>query len=203
MAFDLFNGFNGDNGSLLPKTQVNVRGYDGIYLVLKSFPVVVSENNFVNFYVLNSLDNNSNGLICPEQFLSKVDNVVESSPNGLSFDIGLRTLNGSFGSFKDGYFVKFKFDDRIYKVKSSFFMLNSANAFIICYKLLSVSGDCELYCPHSFLIRVFEPDCISGNDNGGSGGDSSGGNSGNPPVPQPLDPPHDGGGGSDDGIIVT
>ena len=49
---------------------------------------------------------------------------------------------------------------RVYKVKSSFLIINSATSSIICYKLLGVDGDDVFFCPHSFLVRVFEPDTV-------------------------------------------
>lgn len=167
-------GFEGDNGSLPVNTQVNVRGYDGIFIVHSSYSVLVAENSYVNFYVLNKIDDKGKGIVCPEQFLSKVDEpITDNLSHPSPFNIGKNSLNGSFGSFKDGQFVKFKFDDRIYKVISSFFMLNSVNGFIICYKLSSVSGDCVFYCPQSFLSRTFEPETIV--DNSGGSGDDGGG----------------------------
>lgn len=164
-------GFDADNGSLPHKTQVNVRGYDGIFVVHSSYSMLVAENSYVNFYVLNKIDDKSKGIICPEQFLSKVDEPVEDNSLIPSpFDIGKNSLNGSFGSLKDGQFVKFKFDDRVYKIVASFFMLNSVNGFIICYKLSSLSGDCVFYCPQSFLTRTFEPETIVKDNNSGDNG---------------------------------
>lgn len=162
-SLDFFN-LNGSFGSFKNGVQVNVKGLSDTYVISKSFPLLVTEDSFTNVYFLQNTSDTSKVLICPQSFLTKSEKDVDLgsfSPSDFRF-----SLNGSFGSFKDGWYVKTKFKDKIYKVKSSFLMLNSDNVFIICYCLSHIDNDFLFYCPHTFLVRTFEPESIANNGGG-------------------------------------
>ena len=206
MAFP--DSLNGSYGAFKDGSQLKVRSLDDIFLVYKSFPILISENNFTNVYILNDIKDLSKGLICPELFLipfSESESVNEDNI-ATRFGLNIDSLNGNLNSFKDGYFVKTTFGDKIFKVVSSFLMLNSDNVSIICYKLTDVNNKIVFYCPHSFLTRTFEPETIEISNNGSnsgsldnnSGNNNSGdGGSGNGSIP----PPDDGSGGGGSGDI--
>lgn len=197
-----FLDLNGSFGSFKNGVQVKVRGLSDTYVINKSFPLLVTEDSFTNIYFLQNTSDTSKVLICPQSFLTKADDTLDlGSFSPADFDF---SLNGRFGSFKDGWYVKTKFKDKIYKVKSSFLMLNSDNVFIICYCLSHIDNDFLFYCPHTFLIRMFEPETVSniiGNGGSGNSGNGSGHSGGSVPPPVPIPP--DSGGGSHSGDIVT
>lgn len=160
-----YDGLEGANASLPDFEQVNVRGYDGVYLVYKVYPLLASENGFINLYLLQLAKNRALGLFAPEQFISKAsekvpDNEIPSVSHYSQFLGFNKSLNGSHSSFKDGRFVKIKGNDKIYKVVSSCFMLNSDNIFTVFYQLYGLDDKTILFCPQSFLVEVPAPDNI-------------------------------------------
>lgn len=164
-------GLQGFFGSLENDVQVKVAGFSDNYLVKKSFPLLVGDNSFSMVYLLQNVSKVHLGLYAPEAFLTIADKKVELG-TGAPFDALNLELNGAFGSFIDGSFVRLKDGDKIYKVAKSFLMLNSASNSIICYELTDVNDKLVFYCPHSFLVRSFAPDVVQ---NSGPGGGSGGG----------------------------
>ena len=171
-------GLQGFFGSLQNDVQVKVAGFSDNYLVKKSFPLLVGDNSFSMVYLLQNTSKIHLGLYAPEAFLSIADKKVELG-EGAPFDALNLQLNGSFGSFADGSYVKLKDGDKIYKVARSFLMLNSGSSSIICYELTDVNDKFVFYCPHSFLVRSFPPDVVQNSGPGGGGpGNVSGGGPG-------------------------
>ena len=173
-------GLQGYFGSLENSKQVKVAGFSDNYLVKKSFPLLVGDNSFTMVYLLQNVSKVHLGLFAPEAFLSLADKDVELG-QGAPFDELNLQLNGSFGSFVDGSFVKLKDNDKIYKVAKSFLMLNSASNSIICYELTDVNDKLVFYCPHSFLVRSFAPDVVQNSGPGGGGLGGGGGVPGSSP----------------------
>lgn len=152
-------GLNGRFGAFRDSVPVKVSGFSDNFVVRKSFPLLVADNSYTFVYLLQNISHHNLCLFVPETFLSSSD-YNGDIPSNTTFDIGQFQLDGSFSSFKDGQFVKMKDGNRVYKVKSSFLMLNSVSSSIICYELLGVDGDDVFFCPHSFLVRVFPPDTV-------------------------------------------
>lgn len=154
------SNLNGVSGSYKNETKVKVRGSDDNYFVYKSFPVLTAENTFTICYILNNAVDVSKGLLCPEMFCYLADNPEDININlDNSYDrftLFSADLKGSLGSYPTDSLVKTKFSDRIYKVVLSFLMINSDNSSIICYQLTDLKNKTVLYCPHSFLTRLFE-----------------------------------------------
>lgn len=172
MSFNYDLGLQGCYGALKDRTQVKVAGFSENYVIKNSFPLLVADNSYTFVYLVQQADNFLYGMYCPESFLSLADKDVELDTINVGVGFGERAenLDGIYNSFPNGTFVKLKGEDRIYKIDHSFLMLNSATSSIICYKLVGVNNTGCFYCPHSFLVKSFEPDTIVKH----VGGDGSG-----------------------------
>lgn len=155
-----FSNLNGRYGSFDDTTYLLVKGFNEVFRIVRSFPVLVAENSFTNVYHLASLTSRT-FVVTPSAFVSVLtDSISEEVLNNPSSveNLASNYLDGSLGSFPDKTYVKTKFSDTIYSVVASFLMLNSENEHIICYELKNIYDNSILYCPHSFLTRCFEPD---------------------------------------------
>lgn len=152
-------GLNGRFGAFRDGVVVKVSGFSDNFVVRESFPLLVADNSYTFVYLLQNLSHHNLCLFVPETFLNLVE-YTGDIPSNTTVDIDKFQLDGSFSSFKDGQYVTMKGGSRVYKVKSSFLMINSASSSIICYKLLGVDGDDVFFCPYSFLVRVFQPDTV-------------------------------------------
>ncbi|WP_169784390.1 hypothetical protein [Campylobacter curvus] len=154
----------GHFGSYPFKTQVQVSGSSDIYMVFCGFPLLVAENTFTFVYALSKYPTFSDWFFCPEAYLSAVaepkNDIDESSIHQFSFE-NFGGLKGDFGSFVDNAYVKVKGFDNIFQIKKSFFILNSANASIICYKLKGVDKEYSFYTPHSMLVGLSDVEFVA------------------------------------------